>query len=534
MKVKFKKPHQWSIGIVATMIVMASMTLSLLVTLLFTWHAEIQNNQETIKNNLYKTARVVANNPIVKQNVLKHQQSKQIQSYVKSINKVSNVQFIVVLDDHYIRYSHPKPSEVGKRFLSVADAKKSIKGQPHLSTTAGVMGPEYRYFYPIYHQRKVIGLVCLGYYQKNLRQETMRLTIPLFIGALVGLVIGAIGAFILERYLRKVLLGMEPNEIAAEVVKHDVVINSIVEGIIAIDEQDCIIEMNRPAQALFQDQLQRDSPIPADFKHKFFDIIHYELGVEHEVWYGSRQLVVSTMPLNLKNNRYGMVTLIRDISEVASLISQLSGNERYIESLRAQTHQFMNQLHVINGLLEIDDGPAAQEFIAKITQVHDLEIGQITKLIKLPSLAGLILGKIKQASEQQITLTLTDQSLVPEKEYATKYEVDLLRVISNLIDNAIDAVLETSEKNINLLIKVDEKSDNAQIVIEDTGKGIADTELIFTTGYSTKGDKRGFGMQIIAAAVKELNGNIEVTSTVGEGTIIEVWLGGLVNESNDN
>lgn len=72
MKLKFKKQRRLSIGFVATMIVMVSLTLSLLVTMLFTWHAEIQNNQETIKNNLYKTALVVANNETVKQSVLHH------------------------------------------------------------------------------------------------------------------------------------------------------------------------------------------------------------------------------------------------------------------------------------------------------------------------------------------------------------------------------------------------------------------------------------------------------------------------------
>ena len=502
------------------------MTLSLLVALLFTRTAEIRNNQETIRANLQKTAKVVASNNVVKQNVLHHRQNGQIQKYAESIRKVANVQFIVVLDRQYIRYSHPQTNEVGKRFLSVADARKSINGRPHLSTTAGVMGPEYRYFYPIYSHHKVIGLVCLGYSQRNLQAETARLTWPLIIGALFGLAIGTVGALVLERYLRRVLLGMEPDEIATEVVKHQVVINGIVEGIVAIDAADRIIEINTSAVDIFQNQLARDAKISPELKQKFFDTTHFDTGLEHEVWYGSRQLVISTMPLNLNDNTHGLVTVIRDVSEISSLVSQLSGNERYIESLRAQTHQFMNQLLIINGLLEIVDVEATKGFIAKITEVHNLEVGQITNLIKLPSLAGLILGKTRQAEEQQITLTLDPASNVPSQKYSTKFEVDLLRIISNLIDNAIDAVSQQTVKDINLFIMIDKTSNETRIQIEDTGIGISDRDAIFRVGYSTKGDNRGFGMEIIENSVQDLNGSIEIDSTPGRGTVIDVKLKG--------
>lgn len=54
------------------------------------------------------------------------------------------------------------------------------------------------------------------------------------------------------------------------------------------------------------------------------------------------------------------------------------------------------------------------------------------------------------------------------------------------------------------------------IEVKDNGQGITPehSQQIFTKGYSTKGDNRGFGLYLVLASVDELNGHIELCQTV--------------------
>ncbi len=64
------------------------------------------------------------------------------------------------------------------------------------------------------------------------------------------------------------------------------------------------------------------------------------------------------------------------------------------------------------------------------------------------------------------------------------------------------------------------------VVVKDEGPGIAADVLprLFTFGLSTKGEQgNGMGLWVVQQIVKRHGGDVEVNSTVGEGTRFRLW-----------
>ena len=81
--------------------------------------------------------------------------------------------------------------------------------------------------------------------------------------------------------------------------------------------------------------------------------------------------------------------------------------------MRAYTHEFMNKLHVILGLLQESDEPErAQQYIMDTTRTQQEAVSRIMNQIKEPSVAALLVGKTSRANELGIRLTLDRESVL--------------------------------------------------------------------------------------------------------------------------
>jgi two-component system CitB family sensor kinase len=190
-------------------------------------------------------------------------------------------------------------------------------------------------------------------------------------------------------------------------------------------------------------------------------------------------------------------------------------------NLRAQNHEFMNKLHTISGLIQLEEYDKAIEFIHDTTRVRTDILEILNRNIKNSSLAGLLLSKYNKASEGKIQFMINPDSYMGKLPDGIS-ECDLISVVGNLIENSIDAVIGRQDGKISILIKEHEESLN--IRVSNNGEPVSEDikNKIFERGVSTKAGARGFGLNNIKQIVDNSGG--EITFTTGSETTWEVWL----------
>jgi signal transduction histidine kinase len=96
------------------------------------------------------------------------------------------------------------------------------------------------------------------------------------------------------------------------------------------------------------------------------------------------------------------------------------------------------------------------------------------------------------------------------------------QVLLNLLLNAIQAIDGPGV----IKVELDEVGSRAAVRVTDSGRGIPTENLpdIFKPFYTTKGNGTGLGLSLAKRIVEEHHGTIEVTSTVGKGTQMTVYL----------
>ena len=203
------------------------------------------------------------------------------------------------------------------------------------------------------------------------------------------------------------------------------------------------------------------------------------------------------------------------------------GTKFLVDSMRANNHDFTNKLHVILGLIQIQEYDKAVSYIQNISIIQRETISKIMKTIDNPSFAALLVGKIARASECNVKFILKEETCFNSSDIAVPSEA-LVTVTGNLIDNALDAMnMDTSfDKTKELTFGAFTKPGELLITVKDTGPGIADDlhKKIFENGFSTKGSGRGVGLYHTKQLVESLGGTISFESQIGNGTCFMVKL----------
>lgn len=229
-------------------------------------------------------------------------------------------------------------------------------------------------------------------------------------------------------------------------------------------------------------------------------------------------IITNRVPLVVKDQVVGAIATFRDKTEVNQLAKQLTGVQMYADTLRAQSHEFMNQLHVLLGLIKMEEYEEVSRFISKVVNHQAHEVGSVTRDIKDPALAGFIIGKMSAARESRVHFTVECETEIPQpKDPENTHE--LITILGNLIDNAVDSVKESKEKQIYVFLSYID--DLLTIIVSDTGSGISEDkyEEIFHKGASTKeGNHRGFGLYLTKQSVEKMGGSIDVDSYLNKGT----------------
>ena len=134
--------------------------------------------------------------------------------------------------------------------------------------------------------------------------------------------------------------------------------------------------------------------------------------------------------------RIGTVTTLRDHTELQELTGELETMTTLSDALRSQAHEFANRLHTIIALIELDRPADAAALASSELALSQALADRLLSAVEEPVLLALLLGKAAQASERGIAFEID----LPDRLEPTSVPArDLITIVGNLIDNALDA-----------------------------------------------------------------------------------------------
>lgn len=165
-----------------------------------------------------------------------------------------------------------------------------------------------------------------------------------------------------------------------------------------------------------------------------------------------------------------------------------------IDKLRGFKHDYNNIVQVIGGYLALNNINGLKEFHRQMqseTRVINNILPLNSYLIEAPALYGLLLSKISYSEIYDINFNITISSPIRVQNVRI---YDLCKILGILLDNAMEAALESEKKLVELSIKEDSEKNGLVIEISNTFHGEINMEKIFQVGYTTKNDHSGFGL----------------------------------------
>ena len=457
----------------------------------------------------------------VVQQGLNQLQSQEIQHYAERVRKATGASFVVVGDHEGKRYSHPVPERIGKYMVGGDNEQALVHGQSYISRAVGTLGPSLRGKVPIFSSAgKIIGVVSVGYLIETMRDviQPYQQRLLLWIFGLFG--VGALGTWLIAREVKRSIFGLEPYEIAGLYRERTALLESIREGIIAINEKGEVTVMNQQAAQIlgFTPEEALGKPIEMMLPEtRMLEVLKTGKG-EHdqEMLIQEEEVIVNRVPILEQENVSGVVSSFRRAQDIDRLVQELTSIREYSQALRAQTHEYSNKLHTLAGLIQIGATKEALELIGRESSGYNALLRQLSDQIQDPFLSAIIVGKYHRAMELKTQLELDPESWMSNIGHSSRSE-KIVTILGNLMENTLEAsASEEGQKKV--CLSMTDVGNELIFEVEDSGSGISEEhqKTIFDEGFSTKtGTGRGIGLQLVQKNLIQLDGHL----TIGESSL---------------
>jgi sensor histidine kinase regulating citrate/malate metabolism len=333
----------------------------------------------------------------------------------------------------------------------------------------------------------------------------------------IATVIGVVGSLLVSGRVKRQTFGLEPREIAGLVEHREAMLHGIREGVVGLDAADRITLVNDQARRLLSlspDVVGR-SVRELDLNERLIDVLTgAAAGADQIVLRRGRVLIMNRMPISLRDAAVGSVVTLRDRTEFVTLQQELDNNRGTTDTLRAQAHEFSNRLHTISGLIELGEYDEVRNYVDRISHRREAWHAEVSARIADSAVAALLIAKSSVAAERNVGLRLTPGSRLGEVDESLS--ADLVTVIGNLVDNALDALAgETGTIEVDLA----HTDDEVRVVVRDSGPGVAPeiAQEVFRHGFTTKAAEqgtRGLGLALTRQTCLRRRGSIEVVGAV--------------------
>ncbi len=467
---------------------------------------------------------------------------------IQPLRDQSDASYIVIGD---VRERHLYHSESPERIdlpMIGGDNAEVLAGKTIISVRQGGIGVSLRSKAPILNASKqVIGIVSVGYLTSYIDNINGRRLAQAGLYGMLLLLLLFIFSWVFTRNVKKQMFWLEPKDIALLVRQQKALLEAMYEGVFAIDGQKQLILINRAARELLDIRQPENQLLgkPLDEVLETPPTFFTQSGVAEDnpasssrhdqiTVLNQRQVIVNRVPIELEPGKEsGWVFSFRDKNDINTLSSQLSQVKRYADNLRIMRHEQLNWTATLAGLLQMQRYDDAMRYIQAQSEGAQAVLDFVSARFTSPALCGLLLGKYVSAREKGVELAF-DPACQLLRIPAAISETELMSVIGNLLDNAVDATLNAGTAAVPVELYISDRNHELLIEVADRGGGVDDTlkPHLFEQGVTTKplsgdemtGAEHGIGLYLVASYVRQAGGSIEISDNTPQGTIFSVFI----------
>ncbi|MDX3537814.1 sensor histidine kinase [Streptomyces sp. MB09-01] len=449
--------------------------------------------------------------------------SVELQPYAQKVRADSGVDFVTIMDLDGRRWTHPDPRRIGEPFMG--NTAPALRGETFSETYTGTLGPSIRVVTPLEDDGRIVGLVSAGITVRAISDRLGAQLSALAWVAAAALALGGVGTYVVNARLRRHTHGMNAAELSRMYDYHQAALHGVREGLLMLDGQRRITLINDAGRELLglpggeiTGTGVADLGLPAPLTGA---LLADRPRVDEVHLTADRVLVVNSSPV-AGGGRRGTVVTLRDHTELQALTGELDHERGFTQALRSQAHEAANRLHTVVSLIELGRADEAVDFATAELELAQALTDEVVTAVGEPVLVALLLGKAAQAHERGVELVVTADSRSLADGGGLPPARDLVTVLGNLIDNAVDAV--TAVPGARIAVTLRPERDELLLRVADNGPGLPDGVDVFRRGWSGKGEGRGLGLALVQQVAQRYGGTVIAAQGPGGGAEFTVRL----------
>ena len=200
--------------------------------------------------------------------------------------------------------------------------------------------------------------------------------------------------------------------------------------------------------------------------------------------------------------------------EIKNPLTPMKLNVQYLEkSFKNKDPEFASKIDSISKslIVQIDTLDNVAEMFSNFAKAKSLEFEEVD----LKNILTSSISLFDKKSNISININFGENC---DTLITLGFEKDILRVINNLIKNAVQAIENNTSGIIDIIVSHETKY--IELSISDNGKGIPDDmkSSIFQPYFTTKTSGTGLGLAIVKNIMNEIGGEVYFKSKIGTGT----------------
>jgi two-component system, CitB family, sensor histidine kinase CitS len=506
-------------------------SLLLMVIGLLTWmfaYMETREDVEQAEELALQTAKTLSYMPVIQDSFRKQEPFENLSAVAEQIRDQVDASAILLESREGQIYSYVGQGGIDgnreDRYRALVYGSNDIvhTGEGDSEVLKGIVPILVRYD----NYEKVGGTVTVEFNMAEIRQNIASEIRTMLILSCVVLFLGILGSTFLTRSIRKDTFGLEPYQIGGLFRERSAILQSVKEGIVAIDEQGTITMMNQSAREMLgvAEDVEGKKVEAFISSPAMLEVLYSRIKETNvELQYKEKTMIVNSQPIMENENKVGTVSSFRDRTEIKQMVDALSEVKQYSQDLRAQTHEFKNKLYVLLGLIQLGKQKEAINLIKEEAELQEHHTNIFFHSILDEKVQAILLGKLAKASEKKIDFEIDGESSLAPLPAHIGFS-PLIVILGNLMDNAFEAVADSDEKSVSFFVT--DIGNDIIFEIADSGNGISQENVnrIFQKGVSSKGKNRGYGLANVKEEIDFLGGSIEWNSSADSGTVFTVFL----------